>query len=413
MMRLRVILSTYLALFFIAALMMGCTTKGLDYEAGLRKFEAREFDEAIKILEAIVQEGGKYTNRARYYIGECYKFQFKWDEAMEQFQMIVDSEPPVSYLASEARHRISQIREGKRDVERTKIIHGNNPGTERAADALMELGSVYENKLEDYSNSIKTYKQLIEEFPGTPRAAQAQVNIGYVYFYKLHDYTGGWSEFRKVTPESYPKLKFRVSEVEDLLRDTNKVLTEIKDHQAFIKLSQKRKIPTGGRKVLGYDIYGERRDQVAQSLLAIGKKWRQLKNYPKSIEAYRMLIDRLPLMLRQAAQARYGIAEIYHLDQRRYFEAIDAYEEYIKYHPTDFRRDEAIYNMAICYESLRDYNEAYETYKTYRDTYPEGKFFKAAELKVRQWAYDEDQDGFPYYKELIAGTSDTDANQHP
>jgi TolA-binding protein len=412
-MRLRVVLSMYLALFSVAAVMIGCTTKGLDYEAGLRKFEAGELDDAIKILEGIVQEGGSYTNRARYYIGECYKLQFKWDEAIQQFQMIADSEPPTSYLASEARNRISQISEGRRDIERIRIIHDNNPGTDQAADALMELGSVYENKLEDYDNSIKAYQQLIEEFPGTSRAAQAQVNIGYVYFYKLYDYTGGWPEFRKVNEQNYPELKFRVSEVEDLLRDTNKVLGEIKEHQAFIKMSQKRKIPRGGRKVLGYDIYGERRDQVAQSLLAVAKKWRRLKNYPKAIEACRMLIDRLPLMLRQAAQARYTIAEIYQLDQRRYLEAVDAYQDYIKSHPTDFRRHEAIYNMAICYESLRDYSEAYENYKTYRDTYPEGQFFKAAELKVRQWEYDEDQDGFPYYKELIAGTSDTDANQHP
>jgi tetratricopeptide (TPR) repeat protein len=197
-----------------------------------------------------------------------------------------------------------------------------------------------------------------------------------------------------------------------LLRETNKLLGEIRERQAFISKSQKRKIPEG-RRVTGYEIYGILRDQVAQSFLAVGKKWRTLKNYPRSIEAYRILIHRLPLMLRQVAEARYSIAEIYHLDEARYLEAIDAYEEYIKYHPTDFRRDEAIYNMAICYESLRDYNKAYDSYKTYRDTYPEGKLFKSAELKVRQWEYDEDQDGFPYYKELIAGTSDTDPNQHP
>lgn len=131
------------------------------------------------------------------------------------------------------------------------------------------------------------------------------------------------------------------------------------------------------------------------------------------MNAYRLLIARLPLMLRQVAQGRYTIAEIYQSDLARYLEAIDAYEEYIKYHPTDFRRDEAIYNMAICYEALRDYDKAYDSYKTYRDTYGDGKFYKAAELKVRQWEYDEDQDGFPYYKELIAGTSDTDPNQHP
>ena len=410
-MKMKVVLSMYLALFCVTIVMVGCTTKGLDYEAGLRTFEAGNLDEAITIFEGIVQEGGKYANRARYYVGECYKRQFKWDEATQQFQMVADAEKNT-YLGSEARNRISQIREGKRDIERINIIYSNNPGTEQAADALLELGSVYENKLNDYENAIKTYRQLVEEFPGKPKAAQAQVNIGYVHFYKLHDYTTGWEEFRKVDKESYPELKFRVAEVEDLLRDTNKLLGEIRDQQAFIKDSQKRKIPEIGR-VSGYDIYGAKQDQVAQSFLAVGKKWRQLKNYPKSIEAYRMLVDRLPLMLRQAAEARYSVAEIYHLDERRYLEAVDAYEEYIKKHPTDFRREEAVYHMGQCYESLRQYESAYEYYKTYSDTYQEGKYFKAAELKVRQYEYDEDQDGSSYYKELAAGTSDTNPDEHP
>lgn len=412
-MRSRAVVSAYLVLFFIATLVMvGCTTKGLDYQAGLSKFEAGELNEAIKIFEAIAKEGGKYTNRARYYIGECYKLQFKWDESIRQFQMVVDAEPPTSYLSAEARSRISQIRDGRRDIERLKIVHDNNPGTEQAADALLELGSVYENKLDDYDNAIKTYRQLVEEFPGTPKAAQGQVSIGYIYLNKVYDYTKAWDEFKEVNEKNYPELRFRISEVQDLLRETNKVLGEIREHQAFISMSQKRKIPKVGR-ISGYEIYGVRQDQVSQSFLAVGKKWTQLRNYPRAIEAYRILIERLPLMLRQVAQARYGIAEIYQLNLGRYFEAIDAYEEYIKYHPTDFRRDEAIYNMAICYESLRDYNMAYESYKTYRDTYSEGKFFKPAELKVRQYEYDEDQDGFPYYKELTAGTSDTDPNQHP
>jgi tetratricopeptide (TPR) repeat protein len=393
--------------------MISCATKaGLDYEAGLRKFEAEQYDEAIKIFEEIAQGGGKYANRARFNMGECYKFQFKWDQAMEQFQMVADSEPSMSYLASEAKNRISQIREGRRDIDRLKIIIGNYP--EQAADAMLELGSVYENKLADYGNAIKTYQQLIERFPGTAKAVQAQINIGNIYFYKLYDLTKGWEEFKKVNEKNYPGHMSRVEEVQDLLRETNKLSLEINELLAFTKQAQKRKIPKSGVVTIsGYEIYGVLQDQVAQAFLGIGKKFAQLRNYPRAIEAYQMLIDRMPLMLRQVAQARYGIAEIRQSGQGRYFDAIDAYEEYIQKHPTDFRRDEAVYNMAICYETLRNYGKAYENYRSYRDTYPEGKFYKAAELKVRQYEYDEDKDGFPYYRELMEGTKDTDPNDYP
>ena len=412
MMKLGSIFAVCLILLITAISMMGCTTKGLNYEDGLRKFEAGQLDEAIVVFSQIAEKPGKYQNRAKYYIGECYKLQFKWDLATEHFQQVSDSEPAASYLGAEARNRISQIREGRRDIDRLKFIHANNPGTEEAADALLELGSVYENKLEDYQNATKTYRQVIQEYPGHQKAAQAQVNIGNIYFYKLYDIDTGWQEFLQVSEKNYPALRFRVADIEKLLRDTNKLRSEVNEHLAFIRMSQKRKIPEHG-KVIGYEIYGVKQDQVAQSFLAVARKWRELKDYPKSIEAYRVLIERLSLRVREVAQARFGIAEIYHVDLHRYYEAVDAYEEYIKFHPTDFRRDEAVYNLAICYEALRDYENAYKYYKTYSDTYNDGKFFRAAEMKVRQYEYDEDQDGFPYYKEAAAGTSDTDPNQYP
>ena len=410
-MRLGFIIGMCLTLLIVVTAMMGCTTKGFSYESGLAKFEAKNYDEALAIFQEIADSGGSYANRARYYMGECYKLKFDWEKATNQFQMVIDAEPPTSYLAAKARSRIAQIREGRKDIERLTILRDNNPNTSIAADAMLELGSVYENKLNDYDNAIKAYRQVVEAFPGSAKAAQAQVNIGNIYFYRLYDYVGGWPEFLKVNEETYPDLKYRVSEIKSMLRNVNKIRQEIVEHQQFIKKSQKTKI-LEGYKIPGYDLYGARDDQVAQEFVAVAKKWTMLKNYPKALEAYRMCIDRLPMKLQQAAESRYGIANIYQ-QEGSYLEAIDAYKEYIKFHPTDLRRESAIYNMAICYEGLRDYEEAYKSYKTYRDTYPDGKFYKAAELKVRQYEYDEDQDGFPYYKELIAGTSDTDANDHP
>ncbi|MGB9595692.1 MAG: tetratricopeptide repeat protein [Candidatus Poribacteria bacterium] len=409
-MKLKFLVFCCLLSFVLAVALIGCSTKGLNFEAGMRDFENGQYDKALKTFDAISKSNSKYANRATFYMGECYKFKFMWDEAMNAFQKVIDAEP-TTYLGAEARNRISQIREGRRDVERLKIIHDNNPGTEMAADALLELASVYNNKLGDYKKAIETYQQLATEFPGSPKAAQGQIEIGYIYLYKLYNYDQAFKEFAKVNLESYPTLKFRVAEMEDLRRQVNKTLSEIGEHVAFIKSSQKMKIPEG-RKVTGYDIYGVKEDQVAQSFVNIALKWRTLKNYPEALKAYRMLLDRLSLQQSSAAEARYGIAEIY-MEQHRYMDAIDAFNEFITKNPTYYRRPEAIFNIAVCYEALRQYDQAYEYYKTYADTYKEGTNFKGAELKVRQYEYDEDQDGFPFYKELMAGTSDTDPNQRP
>ena len=408
-MKLKLLVFSCLTLVFVIT-MVGCSTKGLNYEAGVRSFEDGDYIQALKTFEAIAKTNDKYANRARFYVGECYKMQFKWDEALTNFQMVADAEK-TTYLGSEARNRISQISEGRKDVERLMIIHDNNPGTDTAADAFLELGSVYNNRLNDYKKAIEIYQQLISEFPGSSKAAQGQSEIGYIYLYKLYNYDVAFKEFAKINQKSYPDLKFRVSEIEDLRRNVNKTLLEISGLVTFIKESQKMKIPKV-RKVTGYAIYGVKEDQVAQAFVAIGIKWRSLKNYPEAMKAYRMELDRLPLQQSSSAESRFGIAEIY-LEEQQYMEAIDAFNEYIAKNPTYFRRPEAVYSMAICYESLRQYNKAYEYYKTYKDTYPDKEKFQAAELKVRQYEYDEDQDGFPLWQELMAGTSDTDPNAHP
>ena len=408
-MKLKFFLISCVTLVFVIT-MVGCTTKGLNYESGVRSYEERDYTLALKTFEAIAKSKDKYSNRARFYMGECYKMQFKWDEALTNFQLVVDAEP-TTYLGSEARNKVAQINEGRKDVERLKIIHDNNPGTDMAADALLELASVYNNKLNDYKKAIEIYQQLTTEFPASSKAAQGQVEIGYIYLYKLYDYNTAFKEFSKINQQNYPTLKFRVSEIEDLRRNVNKTIGEIGSLISFIRDSQKMKIPKG-HKVTGYDIYGAKEDQVAQAFVAVALKWRTLKNYPEAMKAYRMELDRLPLQQSSAAESRFGIAQIY-FDQNQYMEAIDAFNEYIAKNPSYYRRAEAVYDMAICYEALRQYDKAYDFYKTYKDTYPDKEQFKAAELKVRQYEYDEDQDGFPFWQELQAGTSDTDPNSHP
>ena len=409
----------FLPILAIAALLAGCVTRPVDFGPGLVKFDARQYGEAILAFQEIADKDGGEANRARFYMGECYKYKSRYDRAIEQFQMVVDAEPSGSYLANQARDRISQIREGRKDIERLGVLfYSGELGDDKAADALMERGLVYETKLCDYENAIKSYRQVVDEFPGTEKAAQAQISIGNIYFYRLYDYEGGWPEFQKVNAENYPELPQHVKEAEGLLRETNRLLQEIAKQYDFIKDARERE-KLAWKGYAGIQLPPEVRNmqgQIAESRRAIVRRWRQLRNYPKALEAYRILIERNPFALPQAAEARYGIAEIYR-ELGRYPEAVDAYNEYINLHPTIFRWHEAVYNVAMCYENIRDYGKAYEMYKIYSDAYaleyPELKLPQTVKLKLREYGKDEDQDGFPRYMELMEGTSDTDPNEHP
>jgi hypothetical protein len=69
--------------------------------------------------------------------------------------------------------------------------------------------------------------------------------------------------------------------------------------------------------------------------------------------------------------------------------------------------------MAICYETMQDYENAYKYYQAYMSFGDKQEFYRAAEQKVRQYEYDGDGDGFPFWKEQQAGTSDQDKNSYP
>ncbi|MFC1714198.1 tol-pal system YbgF family protein, partial [Candidatus Poribacteria bacterium] len=156
----------------------------------------------------------------------------------------------------------------------------------------------------------------------------------------------------------------------------------------------------------------------AEAYMAIAKAWKQLRNYPKALEVYRTFIEQFPLMLAEAAESRYGIGEIYQ-EWGRYLEAVDAYEVYIEFHPTHYRRHEAIYNAARCYEIMEDYGKTYEMYREYYDTYPslpllqDDSLLHGVRLELRKYEADRDRDGFPYYMELMGGTSDNDPDEYP
>jgi len=408
----------FLPILAIAILWAGCVIKPVDFSPGLAKFDVGQYGEAMLVFQEVADKDSGKANRARFYIGECYKYQSKYDMAIEQFQMVVDTEPPRSYLANQARDRISQIKEGRKDVERLGVLfHSSKLGDEKAADYLMERGLVYETKLGDYESAIKSYRQVVDECPGTKKAAQAQINIGNICFYRLYDYVRGWPEFRKVNAENYPALTYRISEVEKLLRETNRLRQEISKNMSFIKKAQKRRPMSKIAK--GYEIYGGVKSaDVATAYMAIAKAWKQLRNYPKVLEVYRTFIEQFPFTLLQASESRYGIGEVYQ-EWGRYMEAVDAYKVYMEFHPTHYRIHEAIYNVARSYEIMEDYEKAYKMYKKYCDTYSEASrlqevsLLQDARLKLQKYGADKDQDGFLHYMELMEGTSDTDPNEHP
>ena len=464
-------LSYYIALVIVAAVITGCTSVmplSIQVQNADRKFEAAQtmrirtdtpenkkedlakrtelFDTALAEYAAIIEADpiGRYAHYSHFQLAVIYKKRFAWDEATGHYQAIVDL-APTGYLGGRAKSGIADIRKNRdiiRDNRRTYQNHAplskdlvmraqeamaDNPeeaeileqqateSQDKAVRALYDEARAYQT-LGNPEEAIAQFGRLVEEFPEHKLAPQAQFQIGNIYFYELYDYSnsGGWGAFVRVI-EKFPD-SYEASDAETLLKNSAEILTEIKQDQDDIqKYTSKKALQykQAGREILPSDLYvAGYAERIAQNFQNIGSGWVQMRNYPFAIAAYRQLAENLSYKKFHAADALFRIGDLYQKDGQ-YQRAIAAYEDMLDKAPESTWRDEAVYQQAVCYRAVREFGEAYDGFKAYMSIDKEGKYYREAEQIVRQYDLDQDGDGFKFYVEQEAGTSDKDPNDNP
>ena len=342
-----------------------------------RKKQQERYDKAMALYLEVIERDtkGKYAQRAHYQIARIYKRRYDWDKATEHYQAIVALDP-TGYYANEAKGGTANIRKNREviktkraEYQNYKAIYDSAPTDETfniAAEALYEVARAYES-LENYTEAIRNYERLVEEFPEHPKAPQAQFQVGNVYFYTLFDYQGGWPAYVGVT-EKFPD-SYEASQAGTLLKQTAEILTEInflKDEIDKFRNKKPVEPEKNGRKIKSADIWVEEySDQVVQNFQQIASNWRKLRNYPRAINAYKTLARDLSHKKFAAADALFRAGELFQ-QNGDYERAIEAYGAMLELAPESVWRNEAIYQQAVCYGSIREFEAAYEGFKLYR-----------------------------------------------
>ncbi len=403
-----------------------------------------------------VNPTGKYAHYSHFQVAAIYKKRFEWDKATEHYQAIVDI-APTGYLGGRAKSGIADIRKNRQVIQENRRTYQNHAplskdlakrameveqrameastpeevemlnqeaqilnqqaqeSNDTAVRALYEEARAYQT-LGNSEEAIKQFGRAVEEFPQHKLAPQAQFQIGNIYFYDLYNYSnnGGWGAFVKVI-EKFPD-SYEASDAETLLKKSADILTEIKQDQDDIqKYTSKKAIEyeRAGRKILPSDRYvAGYAERIAQNFQNIGSGWVQMRNYPFAIAAYRKLAENLSYKKFHAADALFRIGDLYQKDGQ-YQRAISAYDDMFDKAPESTFRDEAVYQQAVCYRAVREFGQAYRAFKAYMSIDKEGKYYREAEQIVRQYDLDQDGDGFKFYVEQEAGTSDKDPNDNP
>ena len=390
-----------------------------------RQRQQELYDRAIALYSEVIERDtkGKWAQRAHYQIARVYKRRYDWDKAVEHYQAIVALDP-TGYYANEAKSGTANIRKNREviktkraEYQNYKALYENSPTDETfniAAEALYEVARAYES-LENYTEAIRNYERMVEEFSKHPKAPQAQFQIGNVYFYTLFDYRGGWPAFVGVT-EKFPD-SYEASQAGTLLKQTNEILVEIsflmdeinkfRNKKAVEYQKTGRKITPADMWVMGYS------DQVVQNFQQIAGNWEKLRNFPRAINAYQTLARDLSHKKFASADALYRTGTLYQ-QNGEYERAIEAYDNLFENAPESVWRNEAVYQQAVCFRSIREFGSAYDGFKAYMSiTKGDTPYLREAEQIVRQYELDQDEDGYKFYEEQEAGTSDQDASSHP
>jgi tetratricopeptide (TPR) repeat protein len=408
--------------------------RALDDPASRRAALAGALQKYLDIVQS--DPTGKFADRARYHAANI-KTELvvpggaNYDEAIALLQQIVDS-TPTGYYGGLARTDIAAIRKNRDTLRTAQRTFDNTPPDasddrkKEALGALYEVARSYE-VLDDYDRAIEKHNEVIrqakawQKTPGDDfyeAAARSQFQIGNIYFYNLYDYVNGFPAFIKVY-EEYPDA-FEARQAQTLAVRAKASLDTILERIQYIESKRKDKavdfIRTG-RRVNPTDLYSIYGEQVAQAYLDVAQTWERdpLRNRPNAIRNYRQLIEELWNQLYIASDAQFQIGRLYQ-DNGEPEKAIEAYTYLFERFPQSFRRAEAVYNRAVCYETIREFQTAYAEYKAAMSILEDGEatdFFRAAEQKVRQMEQDEDGDGYLFYQEQEAGTSDKDPNAHP
>ncbi len=386
------------------------TKKNELYDDALRRY--------LEIIDANPQ--GKYAQRAHFQSAVVYKRRYDWDSSVQHYEAIVDLSP-TGYYASRAKSGIADIRKNRRVIQEKRRIYQNRGLLEDeesqtiAAKALYDVAKAYET-IGNFPVAVENYEKLISQFPEYKLTPQVQFQIGNIYFYRLHDYSnsGGWSAFVKVI-EDYPE-SFEAREAETLLKKSSRTLTQIaqemeliesyKSKKAFDYRGTGRYVPSTELWKMGYS------DHAVQAYQEIARGWEKMRNYTYAIAAYDKLVEYVSHRKFAVADALFQAGGLYQKNGELE-RAIDAYDRLFEKAPESTWRAEAVYNQAVCYQSIREFNEAYRGFKAYMSLGDDGKYYREAEQRVRQFELDQDGDGYKFYKEQEAGTSDQDADDYP
>lgn len=291
---------------------------------------ARDYAGAIERLRSHAKSSSEVEHLAEIYYRIGFinqEYTHDYDQALDAYQEVVslgkkakslsDLEPylPLSQMSTAGIYR----RVGRYDdaIETYRKVAADYPGSGYATMAIRNIKGI-----QDALAEIALQKRVIDKYPSTEFAAEAQFEIAELYLsvQNLDNPERAIQEYDRLTKQ-YPNSR-----------------------------------------------------RTAEAQLKIGDIYRTLLNKPdEAISAYQKLVQSQPLVSKLSAEALFRIGRIYCNDLHEYRKALDAFGLFLRDYPTYWKFPAAVYWQGICYEQLRDYDNAISAFETFVQVYPDNE----------------------------------------
>ncbi len=316
---------------------------------------------------------------ALFQIAELYRTQSQLNQpekAIETYQELLEKHPNDE-LAAEAQWRIAHVRHTTLHqlslaISAYQKVAQKYPTSNFAAEGLFHIANLHRDA-KKFNQALIVYNSIVDNYPNFWNMHAVYYSLGICYE-ELQEYSKALTSYKIFHHVYLPTLDpmylgqvamydKSVSEVDELLHQKIKTLTELIPSQKFDRLV---KYADDGR----YDqalmlirdlIVNERGTKFAKQAASLLRSYEHLATIQKLNEH----ITDSNLNITEKIRTQLQIATIYERELLDYSQAVDGYRKVIEYNPKSTYAAEANYRIGIIYSDILEKpNTALHTFNT-------------------------------------------------
>lgn len=310
------------------------------YGAGWARRRMGQYDESARIFFKIAELKTDKAEEAEFWGCRSLEDDNKYVEAAQRYQTFIQTHPQSPRLAEAMYRQALSLYKAKKYNDSEKVYQTllqNLRGYEYADNALYDMA--WMSRERGMTNSAeKLFKQLLKEFPTTELASDANFRLGELAE-EYKNYTNAVSYYEASLKSSSPSL-------------ADKILYKLAWCYDNMNLSD-RAISTFSRIYKEYpqsELTDEAHYRSGRLLQKSGKLADALKEY--AAVSGKVFKER----------AMFQTAECYRL-QEKYKEALEKYEEILKFHPKTEFTNQIYLGKGHCFRALGAFQDAIDAYQ--------------------------------------------------